>query len=339
MFDNWKVSWMVFVDGINVSLAMRPYLISIAVTDKDGAASDTCSLVFDDTDGQCLLPRDGASIIVFLQGVKVFEGTADVPRSSGSRSGGRKLSVSAKGFDSRGKVKEAQSFHKDDCTLKVFLEKAAKNAGFTIKIDPDLAKIKRDYWAADGESFLHLGQKIARELNATFKIRGKKAVLIPRGKDMGLPPVTAAYGVNLISWDIAPFTGRKAFTKTEVKYFDRKEAKFKTEKTDHKTSRKLPDSTNKVRSTAANKDQAKGIGKARKGEAEREGGEGRATIDLNVAAQAEGLCMVIGARPGVDGAYRMASVTHKATRSGGSTTSLSLKQPSGGAGKDNRAKK
>ena len=106
MASQWKVIWKVVVDGNDMTSAMRPYLIDIEITDKDGSASDTCSLTFDDTDGQVELPKDGASVEVFLNGVSKFKGTLDSVRSSGSRGGGRTLRVTAKGFDSRGKVKQ-----------------------------------------------------------------------------------------------------------------------------------------------------------------------------------------------------------------------------------------
>lgn len=85
--------------------------------------------------------------------------------------------------------------------------------------------------------------------------------------------------------------------------------------------------------------QAESVGDARKREAEREGGEGSVEMALTVEAQAEASFILSGARAGVDGEYRIASVRHKADRGGGSTTSLEVKQPGGTAGKDTRNKK
>ncbi len=333
----WIVDWKITVDGQDMSAAMKPYLIDVEVTDKEGTASDTCSLTLDDTGGQIRLPKEGAAVTVALMGATVFAGIVDTVRSTGTRGGGQLLLVSAKGFDSRGKVKEGQSFHKDDATLDQFLAEAARAAGFSIVIDEVLGRIRRDYWAAEGESFLALGQRIAREINGTFKLRGTQAVLMRRGANP-LAPVTARTGAggNLISWDIAPFTGRRSFTRAKVQYFDRKKAEFRQEELEIETDRDLPEATNVIRSTAGDKDQAKDIAEARKREAEREGGEGTVVLDLTPSAQAEAMLTLTGTRPGVDGSYRIVTVTHRADRSGGATTSLELKQPTGDAGKDQR---
>lgn len=341
----WSVEWRVIVDGRDVTGDMRPYLIDIEITDKDGAASDACSLTFDDTEGQALLPRDGSKVRVLLQGMLKFAGTVDGVRSSGARGGGRTLKVSAKGFDSRGKAKEPQGFHMDDAELGDFFNQAARNAGLAgVVVSDKLAGVARDYWSADSESFLQLGQRLAREYHATFKIRqgngGDVAVLAARDENP-LPAVRGVVGTggNVISWDIAPFTGRGAFTRGKVKYFDRETASFKVEEVEFDLDRDLPDAANVARVTVADQAQAKSIGAARKSESKREGGEGSVELDLTVEAQAEAPFVLSGARPGVDGTYRIVSVRHKASRSGGSTTSLDLKQPEGGAGKDSRNEK
>lgn len=341
----WKVEWRVFVDGEDLTSAMRPYLMKITVSDKDGSASDTCSLDFDDSGGQLKLPAEGAAVRVFLQGSLVFEGKVDTVRSQGARGGGRTLSVGAKGFDAKGKAKEAQSHHMDDATLQQFLDRSAKNAGLKgIRLDPSFASITRDYWSASSESFLHLGQKIARELGGTFKIRGDQAVLAKRGQGLSPTgkPMPTVVGIasppgqktgNVINWSIAPLTGRAKFSKSKVRYFDRPSASFKEIEVETGID---ADATDEARTTVADEEQAKALAEGRKAETEREGGLGSVTLDLEVTAQAEGTFILKGARPGVDGAYRIAGVQHQADRSGGSTTSLELKQPGSGAGKDER---
>lgn len=341
----WKVDWQVLIDGTDVSINMRPFLQSISVADKDGTASDTCNLTFDDTGGQCLLPKTGAKVVVLLQGVQVFEGVVDGTPWSMTRGGGRTLDVNAKGFDTRGKAKQAQMWHLDDVTLKEALQKAGKDAGITaVVVDPEFAEIKRPYWSPDGSSFLSWGQKLARELGATFKIRGEKAVFAKRGKGSSaaggaMPTVSGSIPGNVISVSIDPSKGRSRYAKARVRYFDRKEAKFKTKDVDVENGDENLETVDDIRGvTAADEDHAEGMAKGRKSDSERDAGNGSVELDLAVEAQAEGTFVLIGARPGIDGTYRISGVTHRATRAGGATTSLDLKQPQGDAGKDGRAK-
>lgn len=330
----WKVDWRVLVDGQDMTSAMRPFLISVTISDKDGTASDTCSLEFDDAYGQLRLPQDGAKVQVYLEGVLKFDGTVDKVNFNLSRGGGRTLSVGAKGFDANGKVKQPQSHHLDDASLDDFLSKVADKAGVSIKVDPAFAGINRPYWSADAESFLHLGQKLARELGGTFKIRGHQAVFAKKG-GADLMGVMGVVGQNVISCSLSPITMRRRFKKSIVRYFDRPSASFKAVEVETDDDRAEIEA--ETRTAAADEGQARDIAEGRKTDSKQEGGGGSVELDLTVEAQPEAMFVLQGARPGIDGAYRISGVTHKADRGGGSTTSLELKQPGEGAGADERA--
>jgi phage protein D len=69
---------------------------------------------------------------------------------------------------------------------------------------------------------------------------------------------------------------------------------------------------------------------------ERDAGEGTVTIEGDTSAIPDGLCIITGARPGVDGAYSIETVTHNYSRGGGFVTTLDLKAPREGAGTDTR---
>jgi len=322
----WIVDWQVNVNGQDMSSGMAPYLIDIEVVDKAGSSSDSCALKLDNSTGAIAFPAEGSYVSVGLMGVRVFEGTVDDTKSSGSRGGGRIITVNAKGFDTRGKAKEGQSFHKDDSSLSDFLQESAKRAGYSISVDPSLASKQRPYWYADGESFLGVGERLAREFNATFKIRGTQAIFVPRNATL-LGSIAGVVGQNVINWDISPYTGRGAYTKAKARWFDRKTAKFEEKDIEVGSSRPLPESTNVIRSLAADEGQATDLAEGRKSEAEREGGQGSVELDLTPSAQAEAMFTLTGAGPGVDGTYRIETVKHRANRSGGATTSLDLKQP------------
>lgn len=321
----WGVDWSVSVGGKDRTGVMQPFLIDISVTEKAGKSADTCSLTFDDTDGAIDLDMEGADISVALSGLTVFEGVVETARSTGSRGGGRLVPVTAKSFDTRGPAKQPLAFHRDETTLGGFLGDAAKKAGFSLSVDPAFASIARDYFAADYESFLDLGERFARELDGTFKLRGKKAVLVKRGATV-LPPVYGIVGPggNVISWDLAPFTGRPQFQKAQARWFDRKKAAYKTETVDLDLG---GDAGNVIRLPMGDQAQAKGRAEARKGKAKRDKGGGSVVTDLMVEAQAEAIFVLTGARPGVDGPWRIDGVTHNANRNGGSITTLELKEP------------
>ncbi|NKC02412.1 hypothetical protein HED55_00425 [Ochrobactrum haematophilum] len=192
-----------------------PRLLNLNISDKAGASSDTVRIDLDDADGKILLPSEGVSISVSLGTVGkgagvVFRGVVDEVRSKGSRSEGRVLSISGKGFDAQGKAKQQQEKHWDEKKLGDVFGEAAKLGGIeSVRVDEELASIVRPYWAMQSESFIHFGERLAREVGGTFKISNDVAILAKRngGKSASGKPlavINAAYGDNLIAWDIAP---------------------------------------------------------------------------------------------------------------------------------------
>jgi hypothetical protein len=339
-----STSWRVLVDGVDASSAMNPYVTSIECTDSAGGKSDSATIELDDTEGQVKLPTKGSPVEIELEGVSVFKGVVDSAESSGARGGGMTLSVSCKSVDKRGKVKERLHKHKDDATLEDFLKDAAKAAGLKgVKVDKSFASIKRPYWSTEGRTFLQLGQELADEFGATFKIQGDQAVFAARGAGGtpgggSLPTVQAVRGDNLISWRITPKETRPRYAKARVRWYDRKEAKWKQEDVEIGDAPGAPEVNDQPVAPRATQDHAKDAGKGRKTESEREGGSGEVTLLLTVEARAEGTCEVVGVREGIDGSYRIESRTHKVSRSGAETT-LNLKQPGGKAGSDDRSAK
>ncbi|WP_336801731.1 phage late control D family protein [Kaistia sp. MMO-174] len=335
---------VITIDGQDVSSGVLPRLINLTVTDKAGTSSDTCQIDLDDTDGHLLLPRTGAEIEILLGGAdgvsQVFTGTVDEVKSQGSASG-MTLSISAKGFDSQGKAKEPHRKHWDDSSLADVLSQAGKLAGLAdIEVTGALASLTRKYWAMQNESFLHFGERIAREVGGTFKIVGKRAVLAERsgGKSASgadLPAVTARRGDNLISWEISPTLGRPRYKSARVRHYDPKTGTYKYE------TEEIEDPDAKAvltdRFDAPDADQAKARAGAHKKNAEREKGGGMISINGSTVPQPEANVVLVGARPGIDGSYRIETVTHDFSAGSGWTTRLEIKQPQGEAGKDARS--
>lgn len=330
-----KAIYEINVGGNNVSDSFNPILEQLSVSLQANATSDTASLVIADLDGSVLMPSKNDPITILL-GMRdksinqVFEGTVSDVRSHGSR-GGRMLTIEAKGFDDREKAKEPLEFHKDDSSLEDFMSEAAGKAGLSFSAQGDVSAIQRKYWAAQTESFIHLGQRVAREIGANFKIIGTTGYMWPRNTAMFDGAVTATWGDNLIDWDIAPIVSRPRFGTARSRWYDRLEAQWK----ETTQSIGLGDAVHTDRFFRPDEDQAGGVATNNERESQREAGSGTVNIVGEPAAMPEGNCTVAGARPGVDGDYRIDTVNHSISRSG-FTTSLSLKQPQGSAGTDSR---
>ena len=329
----------VLIAGTNITTALAPILTQLSISDSAGTHSDTASLELDDSGGKVLLPKPQAPVVISLgwfgSGLReVFRGTVDEVRSSGSRGGGRTLSISAKGVDTTGKAKEGQQRHFDEKSVSQILKEAGAPAGITeIEVDPALAGIVFPYLDMRDESFLHLGQRIARQIGAGFRIQGKRAILAKRAGGY-TPTVVASWGANLHSWDVTPAVGRGRFTETRARSYDMKKAREVISKASTGTT--LADAILSRRELLADEDTAQRAADGDAAEAKEKAGAGTVVIEGTTDAVPDGLCVLSGARPGVDGTYRIKTVTHSINRGGGWTTSIELAEPQGGAGEDNR---
>ena len=322
-----RAIFMVTVAGTNITAPLLPILHSLTVTDNVGTHSDTANLDIDDTDGRIVLPQKGAPVIIALGweggGVRVvFTGTVDEVKSSGSCGSGRKLAITAKGMDTTQKPKQNQQRHFDNKTIGDILSEAGKSAGVTnIQVDPSLANIKRVYVDMRDESFIHVGERIAREVGGNFRIQGSQAFLTKRGSGY-TSFVTATWGDNLHAWDMAPDLGRTQFNAVRARWYDKKQARWmETED----STRNQTQARHDHRHTKADEDEAKQQTGSDKATTERDAAEGTCFIEGNTAAIPDGLCIIAGARAGIDGPYRIESVTHTYSRGGGFVTSLNLK--------------
>lgn len=339
-----KAAFFVSVGGIDVTGSFSPSTTSITVTDSSGSSSDTASITVDDTDGQIAFPAIGDPMTIGLgwgAPVVIFDGFVDDVTSTGSRSGGMTLAISAKSADTvKGKAKEQAEKHKDDATLGDVAAEWGQAAGLQVQVASELASIKRKYWSMNNESFAAWGERMARELGATFKIVGTRAVMVPRGAGMSasgqpLVPFVAQRGVNLFSWSIKPAIGRPQHKEVRTRYYETAKGEWVEEKEASGTETQA-EAVMTTRFTETDKDSAKTKSKAKAKENDRDKGGGSAEVDGDPSAQAEATCIIIGARPGVDGPYRIDSVTHNYSRGGGFTTSLTLKEPGSGTGQDDR---
>lgn len=343
-----KPAFRVEINGTDYTSRFQPLVTSIDVTDRDGLASDTATIKLADADGCIALPEEGDKLTIHLGhddiGVgQVFSGFIDEVNSSGSKGGGRELSIGAKGLDTRSKAKEQRQRHKDDAKFGDVAKEWGKDAGLEVVMPDSLASIEDDYWSMNGESYIAWAERKARDLGATFKVQDGKAIFVETngGKTAGgkdLPTIAATWGDNLLRWDISPVVSRPRHKKTRARYYDQKEAKWKEVDVDVDTPSNS-DTVHTHRFAEKDEKSARRKAEALKQRSERNSGQGTIVILGTPDAKPEANCILVGARPGIDGEYRISGVQHRLSKQGGYTVTLDIKQPQGEAGKDSRRKK
>lgn len=329
----------VMIEGRSIGTKLAPVLTSIQVDDQAGTHGDTATIVIDDSGGDIAFPQAGAKIKISLGWLgagmrEVFTGTVDEVKSSGNRGGGKILSISAKGFDATGKVKQGQERHFDQKPVQDIIDAAAKDSGLTVEVDPAIAATVIPYIDMRGESLLHFGQRLARLVGASFRVQGDRAVIARRASDY-TPSIRAERGVNLHSWDITPVVGRAVYKKAKARYYDKAKGRTETVEAEIDTSG-LSDAEFFRRELAADRGSAERAVKADAAVAKERTGGGTIVIEGAPDAVPDGLCILSGARKGIDGSYRVKSVSHSYSRGGGYVTTLEVAHPQGGAGADSK---
>lgn len=335
----------VYVAGNDVTSRWNPILTSVSVTRAAREASDTADATLADPDGLTFMPKTGDNLLIYLghaeDGVgQVFEGFVDKVRCSGGKKRGRTIAINASSVNNKSKVKAGALRSEADKTFEDVAGDWGQKAGLTVTVAGDLASEFRSYWIMQHESFMGWGQRMARELGASFKVIGNRAFFAPLNEGISatgktLTPVYATWGDNLLDWDIEPVIGRPQYGKVQSRYYDLNAAKWREVEQAIKDAdidvdfRALIGAANEGNATQGAKSAAK--------ESEREKGDGSVTILGDHAAEPEASLILRGARDGADGTYVIDSLTHSLDKGSGFTTALTLKHPADGAGIDTRA--
>lgn len=346
------------IDGQPVTAAFAPVLISLEIELVDGGETDRLTVVLDDSNGQIELPRVGAGVSASLgwsdgESVVSFEGFTDEPKSggatgednidlllsSGDRSSGRTLTITAHSADLTGRIKQPQQGHLDNTTFAAAAQQWGQKAGLSVSVAGALASVQRAYWGIANESYMAWAARTAKELGATFKVIGSQGVFLPRAggtsaSGAALTGISATWGVNLISFSIAPVLSRPNFGTFATRWWDAVAAQWKSASASGTDSSSV---THTHTFKAPDQDQAQSQSQSNADESRRgRGGADTVTIDGEPAAQPTASCAVSGVRPGVDGSYVISRVRHQLSRASGFLTSLAFVQPDSGAGTDSR---
>jgi phage protein D len=345
-----RAIYKVTVAGQDISSRIAPLLTKLRIADNQGNNSDSAEIEIDDSDAVIRFPRTGDEMEIALgwededSPVAVFRGTIDEVKSKGGRGSGRELTISAKSLNTQSPATEQRQQNIDATDLDGAMQQAGRAAGVTrVRVDPELGRIRRDWWGMDNESFVGFGERMARENGGIFKIRGDEAILTKRlgGNASGnaIGTVRAVWGVNLISWDIAPILGRNRRGRVRARHYNRHAARWQERTTRTGTraqaGRSRPETTETGRFSSQEEMDAFIAADAGGQESRAASGGGGCEIDGNPYARPGGMVEIEGARPGIDGTYRIKSVEHSYD-SGGWKTKIEIEDPNGSAGSDTR---
>jgi phage protein D len=346
-----KAICQILIDGVDVTSRLDPHLISVTVTDKEGEGTDHCAIELDDRDSRLAIPADDVMVQIWLgwhtEGLyEVFTGKVQSVESGfGRKHGGCRLWVDAYGTAMSGKGKSPMQMSWGEgappgqamskmIDLKTVLEQAAKHAGYAMHIAPELANIERDYWAMGTESFHHFGARLARELGGVFKISGGNASMtsglsFTNAAGATLEAVVAEWGKNLIAWRIKPYAARPQEKAAMAQYYDLQKAIF------GKITKAIgggapfgnAEAITQLPALAPNSQVGDQTNEGQSTDSQRRRGTGWVQLNGEPQARAGKPLTIIGARPGVDGTYRIEEAEHVYSRSFGYLTRCTLNYP------------
>lgn len=350
-----KATALILVDGTDVTARMDPYLISIVVVDKFSTETDTCDIELDDTDARMRLPALGGQVEVSLglptTGVgHVFSGKITETESGGARSegGGRRIWVHAEGVNTFGTGKQPTNMHMGEgdppdkevgegkkIKFSQFAQKLAKAGGYTAMIDPALGNKTRTYWNVGGASPHHALQEFARQMGGFVKFMNDKVAIVSStgglsAAGMAMGTVQAVWGVNLITWRIKPAVGRPMYGGTKSSYFKIQKPEWKDVQGQGPTNGApfggaQADASNPFAGNGPDMSEQLNDGMAADSTNER--GTGFVMIDGNPNAKGGGMVTIVGARPGVDGTYKISEAEHHYSRASGYVTRINVVDP------------
>lgn len=203
----------------------------------------------------------------------------------------------------------------------------AFSGGIPVKIHSSLAGITRDYWAQNNESFMHWAQRMKSELGCIWRFEGGAAVFTVMGKGADgseKPTITAVWGMNIISWALRPYLARSAWKSSNQFYYDHLLSQWKFANAAAAANPLSPSAIYALPAPAPNSSVANQQAAGASLQGYSNPGGGRIVINGEPAAQHNGFVEVIGARPGIDGVWRIESAEHSWSRDQGYITKLEV---------------
>jgi phage protein D len=303
------------------------------------------------------LPFEASGMLIVFNGY-----VHNVESGFSRRSGGRRLWIEAKGTHAKANDKtpdmkswgsgaeavgnEAQSGATGGgIPLSQVLGDAAAKAGMGLQISPSLGNISRSFWMMN-ESPRHFAERIAHEIGGQVKMAGNQMIMTSATDGLNIdgqmmPLIAVEWGVNLISWRIKPYVARSQYKAARSKFFEIFKGSWEQTKGDIGGSTPFGNAAATAMrfGAAPNKQVGDHYNGGMSAESELKRGTGWVLFNGEPTARAGAAVQIIGARPGVDGNFKIKQAEHNYIRSGGYTTRCDLDKPSFNSGYEHWLKK
>lgn len=173
----------VTVDGVPVSGLFFEYLISLTVTDREGARSDALDLTFNDPPLHFVSPRRGAVVKVVIQhGLGgSFTGAYVVDRVAFNCLPFT-ISVTGHSADLRQDMKTSKTRHWDATSVGDIVRQIAGAHGLTARVSAAVAGHVYQWIGQQDESDLHFLERLATRHGALFTIKNGRLLWLERGR-------------------------------------------------------------------------------------------------------------------------------------------------------------
>ncbi|MFM5138399.1 phage late control D family protein [Aeromonas rivipollensis] len=177
-------AYQVLVDGSDISAAIHPSLMSMAITDNRGFTADTIEITLDDSDGKLDMPRRGATLRAFIgwQGsALVDKGTfhIDTVEHSGAPD---VLCIRGKSADLRGSMNKLRerSWHYE--TIGAIVSQLATRYGLTPAVGDSFKSLLVDHIDQTNESDMAFLTRLATEHDAIATVKSARLMFIKAGQ-------------------------------------------------------------------------------------------------------------------------------------------------------------
>lgn len=287
--------------------------LEITVNDSEGMQSDSCSIILDDRDGKLIEPEKNDILKVRMGYISNLRTmglyTVDQTELSGMPA---QLSIEARAADLTETFKQQRRRSYNKKEVSGIISDIAKRNGLQAKVIGSLGSVKTTI-TQDGVSDMHMLTQLGQRYDAIATVKGGKLIFAKKGEvDMGTLTLAHPYA-GILSYSRTR-AGRPAHQKAEAVYWDKDEAALLKE--EFKSSAKAKAIYGEAPYQAAGKDDAKEVSKARADALNRS----QETLSLSLVGNplivAEMKIYITGLRAGINGLWRIKSVTHTINSSG-----------------------